>query len=51
MNQGFIKKTGIGVSKAILMTFFVGAAVVAPGGVAGTLKVLGDIFEGKDIPD
>lgn len=46
-----LKKVGIGLSKAILLALFTGAVAVAPGGVAGTLKVLGDIFEGKDVPD
>lgn len=45
------KKAGIGVSKAILITLFAGAVVVAPGGVAGTLDVIGKLFEGKHTRD
>lgn len=38
-------KSGIGISKAILILLFAGAVVVAPGGVAGTLIVLNKIFD------
>lgn len=38
------KEVGLGLSKAILIALFTGAVLVAPGGVAGTLKVLGDVF-------
>lgn len=50
-NKDLLFKASIGASKAILMTLFVGAAVVAPGGAASTLKVLGDLFENREIPE
>ena len=49
-NKELLKKVGIGASHAILFTLFLGAAVVAPGGVAGTLKVIEEIIEGKKVP-
>lgn len=33
------------------MALFLGAAVVAPGGLAGTLKVIEKVFEGKRVPE
>ena len=45
------KKVAVGASKAILAALFLGAVIVAPGGVAGTLKVIEDVFEGKKVPD
>lgn len=46
-----LKTVGIGVSKAVLMALFAGAVIVAPGGVAATVKILGDIFDDEDRRD
>lgn len=50
-NKQLFKRVGVGISKAILIAIFAGAVVVAPGGVAGTLEVIGKLFEGKSTPD
>ena len=42
-----LKKVGIGASKAILITLFVGTAVISPGGAAVVLKSINKLFEGK----
>ena len=38
-------KSGIGISKALLILLFAGAVVVAPGGVAGVVIVLSKFFD------
>ncbi|MBI4050268.1 MAG: hypothetical protein HY398_02360 [Candidatus Doudnabacteria bacterium] len=40
---------GIGLTKSVLIALFVGAVLVAPGGVAGTLKVANDVFGEKPL--
>jgi len=49
--RDLFKKTGIGISKALLVALITGAVAVAPGGVQGILKVLEDLFEDKEFED
>jgi len=49
--NSLFKNIGIGASKALLISLFVGATVIAPGGVQGTFQVLNRFFEGKEEPD
>ena len=49
IDKGFWKEAGVGLSKAILVSLFIGAALVAPGGVAATLKIVESIYEGKKL--
>jgi DNA-binding transcriptional regulator PaaX len=50
-NREIWKKTGIGVSKAILIALFAGAVVIAPWGVASAIQVVSELFEGKEMED
>ena len=45
----FVRQVAIGASKAILAVLFVGAVVVAPGGVAGTMEVVQKFFAGERV--
>lgn len=47
VNRELLKKIGIGASRAILISLFLGAVLVAPKGVAGTLELIEKFFEGK----
>ena len=49
--KNILKTAVLGASKSILIALFVGTALVAPGGIAASLQILSEVFEGKDSPE